>query len=51
MYEHELVDLLQVPTELPASKWQELTHALDDVTFVSCGIRQFSNRRIAQVLP
>ena len=50
MYEHELVELLQVPTELPTSKWQDLTLAIDDVSYVSCGIRQFCNRRIAQVL-
>jgi len=50
MYEHELVELLQVPTELPTSKWQDLTSAIDDVSYVSCGIRQFCNRRIAQVL-
>ncbi len=44
MYEHELMQLLEVPTRLPCICWQDLLRTLEEATFVCCGIRTFFNR-------
>ncbi len=44
MYEHELVQLLEVPTRLSCANWQELLRTVEEATFVCCGIRTFFNR-------
>lgn len=50
MYEHELMDLLGVPTRLSCSNWQDLTKIVEETTFVCCGIRSFISRCV-QDLP
>ena len=44
LYEHELMELLEVPAKLSCACWQDLLRTFEEATFVCCGIRAFFNR-------